>query len=127
MAVRPLLPALLLSLSALLAGCADAFQGTTLAIKQESELAAASGLDGETGECDGDATLAYTMTRRAGALRIMVSDDDGAILYDSGELTAAPEGFEGRTVPDVEGPAGVWSLSVERLGYTGTYTVTVAC
>src|SRR5688572_28143653 len=38
MASRPILPALLLALTALLAGCADTFDGKTITVKQEAEL-----------------------------------------------------------------------------------------
>ena len=129
MAERPSLPALLssLALAALLAGCADSLDGKTIKVAQAAEVESASGPDGRTGDCDGDGRLSYTMSRRAGSLRILVADADGNLLHDSGMLDAAPDGFAGRSALKVEGPPGEWTLSVERTGYTGTYTVVVAC
>lgn len=126
MAFRPLVPASLLLLAALLGGCADTFSASTIAVTQEAEVADANGPVGQTGECDGDGSLSYTMSRRSGVLKILVADADGNVLYDSGPLDAAPDGFDGKTAP-VEGPAGPWSVSVEREGFTGTYSVAVSC
>ena len=67
------------------------------------------------------------MSRRAGTIRILVADEAGAILHDSGDLDAAPDGFAGDSATPVEGPAGQWTVSVERNGFTGSYAVTVAC
>ena len=129
MAQRPSLPALLssLALAALLAGCADAVDGKTLSVNQAAEVSSASGPDGATGECDGDGNLSYTLARRAGSIRILVADGNGNILHDTGMLDAAPDGFAGKSAIGVEGPAGDWTLSVERDGFTGTYNVAVAC
>ena len=129
MAPRPSMPALLTSvvLAALLAGCADAVDGKKLEVAQAAEVTAANGPDGTTGDCDGDGSLSYTMARRAGSLRILVADANGNLVHDTGMLDAAPDGFAGRSAIGLEGPAGQWTLSVERTGYTGTYTVSVAC
>lgn len=129
MARRPLAPALLtsLALAALLAGCADSFDGKTMAVTQEAELSGASGPDGATGECDGDGNLSYTMARRAGTLRILVADAQGNLVHDTGSLDAAPDGFAAQNAIRVSGPAGQWTLSVERDGFTGTYNVAVTC
>lgn len=127
MAVRPFLPALLLSTAALLAGCADSFDGKTITVQPEGELEAASGADGATGDCDGDGNLAYTLSRRAGTIRIYVTDAEGAVVHDSGELNGAPDGFAGDSATSLKGPAGTWTVSVEHTGFTGSYTVTVAC
>ena len=129
MAQRPALPALLtsLALAALLAGCADAVDRETLKVAQAADVTAANGPDGTTGACDGDGSLSYTMARRAGSIRIMVADANGNLVHDSGMLDAAPDGFAGQSAIGVEGPAGDWTLSVERTGYTGTYSVSVAC
>ena len=129
MARRPAMPALLtsLALAALLSGCADAVDASTLSVNQAAEVSSASGPDGATGACDGDGNLSYTMARRAGSIRILVADGNGNIVHDSGMLDAAPDGFAGQSAIQVEGPAGQWTLSVEREGFTGTYSVTVAC
>lgn len=127
MAIRPLLPALLLSATALLAGCTDPLDGKTMTVQQQSELEGATGPDGTTGECDGDGNLAYTLSRRAGTIRILVADSNGALVHDSGELNGAPDGFAGDSTTPLKGPAGTWTVSVERLNFTGSYTVTVAC
>lgn len=127
MAVRPLLPALLLSATALLAGCADSFDGKTITVQQDAAVEGAMGPDGATGDCDGDGNLAYTLTRRAGTIRIYVTDAEGGLAHDSGELDAAPDGFAGDSTTPLAGPAGTWSVSVDRSNFTGSYTVTVAC
>lgn len=127
MAFRPLSLASLLSLAALLAGCADSFDGQSITVRQASEVEAASGPDGTTGSCDGDGTLTYTMTRRAGTVRILVADESGALLHDSGSLDGAPDGFASGSAQTVKGPAGTWTLSVEREGFTGSYTASIAC
>ncbi len=129
MAKRPPLPALLLSLAAatLLAGCADAFDGKTIEVAQAAEVTAATGPDGSAGDCDGDGSLSYTMARRAGSIRILVADGEGNLLHDTGMLDAAPDGFAGESAVPLSGPAGQWTLSVERTGYTGTYSVSIAC
>jgi len=127
MAFRPPTPALLLSLAALLAGCADSFDPQSITVRQAEEVDQASGPDGETGSCDGDGTLTYTLTRRAGTVRILVADQSGALLHDSGSLDAAPDGFASGSMDQVEGTPGTWTLSVEREGFTGSYTVSLAC
>ena len=127
MAFRPLLPALLLSLAALLAGCADTFDGKTIKVNQAAEVTGASGPDGNTGDCDGDGSLAYTLSRREGSIRILVADQDGNLLHDSGMLDAAPDGFSSNSAVAVSGPAGVWTVSVERTAFTGSYNVAVTC
>ena len=127
MARRPLIPALLLSLTALLAGCADSFDGKTITVKQEAEVEGASGPDGSTGDCDGDGNLAYTLSRRSGTIRILVADESGNLIHDSGELNAAPDGFAGDSGMKLAGPAGTWTVSVERTDFTGSYAVSVAC
>lgn len=129
MAPRPSTPALLtsLALAALLAGCADAVDGETLKVAQASDVTAANGPDGTSGDCDGDGSLSYTMARRAGSLRILVADANGDLVHDTGMLDAAPDGFAGQSAIGLAGPAGQWTLSVERNGYTGTYSVSVAC
>lgn len=127
MASRPVLPALLLSLTVLLAGCADTFDGKTITVNQETEVEGASGPDGSTGDCDGDGSLTYTLTRKSGTIRILVADEAGNILHDSGALDAAPDGFAGDSGKRIDGPAGTWTVSVEREAFTGSYAVSVAC
>lgn len=127
MAFRPLRPALLLSLAALLAGCADPFDGKTITVTQEEEVEDASGPDGNNGDCDGDGNLAYTLSRKAGTIRILVADESGNLIHDSGDLNAAPDGFAGESGTKLSGPAGTWTVSVERSDFTGSYAVTVAC
>jgi hypothetical protein len=129
MAFRPLPSALLtsLALAILLSGCADSLHGDAITVKQAAEVEQASGPDGNTGTCDGDGALSYTMTRRAGSLRILVADEQGNLLHDSGELDGAPDGFGSGAAQTIAGPAGVWTVSVEREGFTGSYTVSVSC
>lgn len=127
MASRPILPALLLAFTALLAGCADTFDGKTITVKQEAEVEGASGPDGTTGDCDGDGSLTYTLTRKSGTIRILVADEAGNLLHDSGALDARPDGFAGDSGKQITGPAGTWTVSVEREAFTGSYAVSVAC
>lgn len=127
MAFRPLAPALLLSLCALLAGCADSFDSHAITVAQANEVEKASGPDGKTGPCDGDGILSYTLARKEGSLRILVADQTGAIVHDTGELDGAPDGFSSGTKDALTGPAGTWTVSVERSAFTGSYTVSVTC
>lgn len=127
MAIRALLPALLLSCAALLAGCADSLDTNAITVKQVNEVESASGPDGNTGECDGDGILSYTLARRAGTVRILVADEDGQILHETGEMDAAPDGFDSEQAVKVNGAPGVWTVSVERTAFTGSYTVSIAC
>ena len=127
MAFRPVPSALLLSLAVLLAGCADSFQGQSITVRQANEVEQASGPDGKTGSCDGDGTMTYTLTRKEGSIRILVADQDGALLHDSGTLDGAPDGFSSGSADTIHGAPGTWTLSVEREGFTGSYTVSVDC
>jgi len=105
-----------------LAGCA----GSAAVTLEQEGLVNASGKDRKTVDCaSGEAKLTYKVAGTAGKVKIQVDDanEDGPRPLDKDEVQGSANG----EVDGLKGTAGTWSLTVDRSGFSGDYTVTLTC
>lgn len=103
----------------LLAGCS----GSGVIQIVEGHVTAANGSRMATGSCDGDALVQVTGSGQSGSIRVRVRDGNGDQVYDSGSRSG--NGVDQSL--DVEGAKGKWTLEVQQMAYTGSYTAQVVC
>ena len=122
---------LLISLAALLAGCANNAStdsdshGTASVSYNGNEV----GTDDDSADCDDDATLTGTGSIDQGSIKVTVTDGNGAEQYShefDGDVTGDAEHMDGHE--------GQWTLTVVRSSgalvvgdFDGSYSFTLAC
>jgi hypothetical protein len=105
-------------LAPLLSGCTVGGESATIAGQGYKAGTQSKGLG-----CGSHAILSYG-SQGVGQMRVTVTDGAGTRQYDEGDVGATQEG-EATTL---EGASGTWTLRVSMgLGYTGQYSVTLAC
>ena len=111
----------LVLLTALLAGCSGG--GGNVIQLVDGQNFAASGTRTASGSCDTDALVQVTASGQSGSFRVRVLDGDGDQVYDSGTVSGSAVDQS----LDVEGASGKWTVHVDRMAYSGSYTVQVVC
>jgi hypothetical protein len=121
MVVRALVPAFALLAVAVLAGCSSSGGGSVIQIAEH--VTAATGPRTASGECDGTALVQASGSGTSGSFRMRVTDGSGKQVYDSGSMA----GNGASQSLDVKGAEGTWTVIVDRMAYSGSYSAQVVC
>jgi len=108
-----------------LAGCSSPDDPTVISVVESQPVTAAQGPQVATGRCGEDADLSLSMGHEAGSLRVTVLDAEDRVVYDSGSITQ--DGPVSSRAASMAGEPGVWTLTVHRTTFSGSYAVQVVC